>query len=85
MKKSIIARLIQPCGQCPLPVAAALRMTNPCPHRFKGHGFCVSILFLLITNPRFAAHRFKAAKLMSAGYGGYPFLAPSDEGAVSAS
>ena len=51
------------CGLCPLPATAVCIMTNPCPHRSEGHGFCVSILFQLIRNSRCDAHRFKASKL----------------------
>ena len=43
-------------GLSPLASAAAPEMMNPCPHKFKGHGFCVSIRFGLSTNPRFDAH-----------------------------
>ena len=42
---SCIWILIIHCRQCRLPAAAALIMTNPRPHKFKGRGFCVSIRF----------------------------------------
>ena len=65
--KSIDSRFQNLCGgQCPLPAAAASKMTNPCPHKFKGHGFFVSIRFWLISDSRFDAHRLKASKLMTA-------------------
>ena len=54
---------MQACGLSPLPATAVFIKTNPCPHKFEGHGFYVSILFGLSTDSRFDAHRFKASKL----------------------
>ena len=51
------------CRLCRFPATAVLGKANPCPHRFKGHGFFVAIRFGVITNPRFDAHKFKASKL----------------------